>query len=72
MLTVNPKLKPKHHILPVAPVVTVSIIIIAVRPANISMIIVATMLISSTVIIMVRYMDITGLGSSIQLSLIID
>lgn len=57
--------------MPVAPV-TVSIIIIAVRPTNISMITVAMMLISSTVIIMARYMDIIGLSFSIQLSLIID
>lgn len=62
---------PKYHILPLAPV-SVSSIIIAVRPTNISMITVAMMLISSTVIIMVRYMDIIGLSSSIQLSLIID
>lgn len=67
----NPKSKPKYHILPVAPV-TVSIIIIGVRPTNISMITVAIMLISSTVIIMVRYMDIIGLSFSIQQSLIID
>lgn len=56
--------------LPVAPA-TISIIIIAVRPTNI-MITVAMIPISSTVIIVARYMDIIGLSSSIQLSVIID
>lgn len=50
---------------------TISIIIIAVRPTNI-MITVAMIPISSTVIIVARYMDIIGLSSSIQLSVIID
>lgn len=51
--------------------ISVSSIIKAFRPTNISMIIIA-MLISGTIIIAARYMAITGLSSSIQLSLIID
>lgn len=51
--------------------ITISILISAAGPTYISMIIIA-MLIRGAIIIMDRYMDIIGLSSSIQLSLIID
>lgn len=52
------------------PVVT--IVMIAVRPTYMGMITVTMMLISSTVTIILRYMDIIGFSSSIQPCLIID